>query len=208
MDISSDKIATLTEGKMVARMAWIPCHGTYSVKTTNDPYNPSADSVFSSAGQATARLGYAVHRVPFGSSAKKMLVLCRSRETPETRIFIQGAVEPVLDTCSSMTSDDEKTAVSITGDAQRPILRTWRSWPVVGCACSPSPAGLPPRPYRPRISAEVCCTGTGLSMRGLAGIYAPPRLGSRPSVFKCYQAGIAVHILTGDPRETGPGHHH
>ena len=41
-----------------------------------------------------------------------------------------------------------------------------------------------------------------LVFRGLVGIYDPPRPESRPSVFKCHQAGIGVHMLTGDHPET------
>jgi magnesium-transporting ATPase (P-type) len=41
-----------------------------------------------------------------------------------------------------------------------------------------------------------------LTFRGLVGIYDPPRPESRPSVFKCHQAGIVVHMLTGDHPET------
>lgn len=39
-DICSDKTGTLTQGKMVVRMAWLPGHGTYSIASTNEPYNP------------------------------------------------------------------------------------------------------------------------------------------------------------------------
>ncbi|KAM0448278.1 hypothetical protein ACHAQK_000258 [Fusarium lateritium] len=39
-NICSDKTGTLTQGKMVVRMAWLPGHGTYSVASTNEPYNP------------------------------------------------------------------------------------------------------------------------------------------------------------------------
>jgi len=40
-DICSDKTGTLTQGKMVAKRAWIPAKGTYGVGTTNDPFNPT-----------------------------------------------------------------------------------------------------------------------------------------------------------------------
>ncbi|KAI0550811.1 potassium/sodium efflux P-type ATPase [Xylaria curta] len=40
-DICSDKTGTLTQGKMVARRAWIPALGTYTVDTSSDPFNPT-----------------------------------------------------------------------------------------------------------------------------------------------------------------------
>lgn len=45
IDICSDKTGTLTQGKMVVRMAWLPGHGTYSVESTNEPYNPQVGGI-------------------------------------------------------------------------------------------------------------------------------------------------------------------
>ncbi|KAL0063931.1 P-type ATPase [Marasmius tenuissimus] len=42
LDICSDKTGTLTQGKMVAKRAWIPSKGTYGVGITNEPFNPGA----------------------------------------------------------------------------------------------------------------------------------------------------------------------
>jgi len=39
-DICSDKTGTLTQGKMVLRKAWVIGHGTYSVGTGSEPFNP------------------------------------------------------------------------------------------------------------------------------------------------------------------------
>ncbi|VZI08819.1 unnamed protein product [Fusarium fujikuroi] len=44
-NICSDKTGTLTQGKMVVRMAWLPGHGIYSVESTNEPYNPQVGSI-------------------------------------------------------------------------------------------------------------------------------------------------------------------
>ncbi|RGP79188.1 potassium sodium efflux p-type fungal-type [Fusarium longipes] len=44
-NICSDKTGTLTQGKMVVRMAWLSGHGTYSVASTNEPYNPMVGAI-------------------------------------------------------------------------------------------------------------------------------------------------------------------
>lgn len=41
-----------------------------------------------------------------------------------------------------------------------------------------------------------------LVFRGLVGLYDPPRPESAPAVRQCQQAGIEVHMLTGDHPET------
>lgn len=44
-DVCSDKTGTLTQGKMVTRMAWIPSTGTYRVSNTNVAFDPTVGSV-------------------------------------------------------------------------------------------------------------------------------------------------------------------
>ncbi|CAI6335349.1 unnamed protein product [Periconia digitata] len=44
-DICSDKTGTLTQGKMVAKRAWIPAKGTYSIGVTDSPFNPTVGDI-------------------------------------------------------------------------------------------------------------------------------------------------------------------
>jgi Na+-exporting ATPase len=44
-NICSDKTGTLTQGKMIARSAWIPGAGTLTVRSTTDPYDPTSGLV-------------------------------------------------------------------------------------------------------------------------------------------------------------------
>lgn len=44
-NICSDKTGTLTQGKMIARSAWIPGAGTLTIRQTTDPYDPTSGLV-------------------------------------------------------------------------------------------------------------------------------------------------------------------
>ncbi|KAK6857741.1 hypothetical protein PG995_005440 [Apiospora arundinis] len=44
-DICSDKTGTLTQGKMVTRAAWVPGMGTYTIGSSEEPFNPTLGSI-------------------------------------------------------------------------------------------------------------------------------------------------------------------
>ncbi|KAK4228095.1 putative type IID cation-transporting ATPase [Podospora fimiseda] len=277
-NICSDKTGTLTQGKMVTRMAWIPEHGTYSVNTTNDPYNPQTGTVTFTPAEPRNIHGAADHQgipvnplsenypsleqyldiaslanlatvkrvadsdnqwtangdpteiamqvfatrfggpgagitdsstgwkqmaeFPFDSSIKKMSVIGQNEKTSEIHILTKGAVERVLSSCTSITP-----GLPLTEATKQHILQNMESLARRGLrvlALASSSQSLPP------VSEEAARRGLlkreeyeqNLTFRGLVGIYDPPRPESRPSVFKCHKAGIAVHMLTGDHPET------
>ncbi|ROT40436.1 potassium/sodium eff [Sodiomyces alkalinus F11] len=303
-NICSDKTGTLTQGKMVAKMAWLPGHGTYSVDTGNEPYNPevgttnftpiepkdisskaesseipvipateaathaclgdyldvaalanlatvrkttggdgqgeqdtgkweangdpteiaiqvlatrfgrsglpatapSSSSPSSSSSSSTSEWTQ-LAEFPFDSSVKKMSTLCRNTTTGQVHIFTKGAVERVLESCvhiavAGAPSSSSSPSSPLTEAAKSDILANMealarRGLRVLALASTVIPEEEARQGKLARTSFE-----RDLVFRGLIGIYDPPRPESRPSVFKCHRAGIAVHMLTGDHPET------
>ncbi|VUC37649.1 unnamed protein product [Clonostachys rosea] len=274
-NICSDKTGTLTQGKMVTRMAWIPFHGTYSIDTSNDPYNPEAGTVTLTPHQPSqvqhevegtpvqpreeshsavdhyldiasianlavvkkvadedrwevngdpteiairvfaARFGRSglndgsdmahVAEFPFDSSVKKMSMLCRSKSDKSLQIYTKGAVERVLESCSTFAQADGDLS-PLTEEFKSTIVRNMEALARRGLRVLAFANGS----VSQTVSDEDARQGKlqrndyeqDLTFRGLVGIYDPPRPESRPSVFKCHQADIKVHMLTGDHPET------
>ncbi|KAL5604730.1 hypothetical protein BROUX41_001919 [Berkeleyomyces rouxiae] len=272
-NICSDKTGTLTQGKMVARMAWIPYRGTYTVDTSQDPFNPEVgqltfteqqpsdmmqnekngiaikieseihpaldqylkvaafanlatlqksldDGAWKATGDPTeialrvfaarfGKMGLAddwiqLAEFPFDSSIKRMSVVCHHQPTQATHIFTKGAVERVIDICSTVSSVNG--IVPLTAALKDDILsnmealarRGLRILALAGGTCAQFVSAEDAR--QGRLQRDVF--EKSLTFHGLIGIYDPPRPESRPSVFKCHQAGIGVHMLTGDHPET------
>jgi Na+-exporting ATPase len=282
-NICSDKTGTLTQGKMVARMAWLPGHGTYTINVSNEPHNPESGTIsFSKAspeelqedagrvsvaidplnettaqvclkslidvanlanlstvskaktedgttkwqaqGDPTeiaiqvlaARFGHnsevnpdfdgskweLLAEFPFESAIKKMSVVCKSAETGQVTIFTKGAVERILDSCTEIATG-AGAAVAMTDEHKAGILANMEALARKGfrvLALSSRPDCVSSSWAGSNLKREDF--ERDLVFHGLVGIYDPPRPESRPSVFKCHQAGIAVHMLTGDHPET------
>ncbi|UNI17956.1 hypothetical protein JDV02_004260 [Purpureocillium takamizusanense] len=300
VNICSDKTGTLTQGRMVAKAAWIPGHGTYFVDSGDQPYNPDVGEVEFTAGEPSDRDapaaialpaekpqhdgGGAYHYLniaalannaslekddgdddsdenavepwkakgdpteiailvfsfrfghrddsalpmldwdkvaefPFDSTVKLMSVVCRHRESGELQLFTKGATERVMERCTTMSSRGDttedmnsETTLAIAANAKALAQDGLR---VLALASKP----VPPTPARPQGRGDDDDDDDdddekkmhalprehferGLIFRGLIGIYDPPRPESKPSVQKCHQAGIQVHMLTGDHIDT------
>lgn len=153
---------------------------------------------------------------PFDSTIKRMSVVYNAPEDNEaglsaqtSHIFTKGAVERVLDLCSHvgvngnkqpMTDElkeqiiDQMTNFASLG--QRVLAVAYRPWTGLYEAHSD--------PSAPVDGEDPVRTGLeqDLTLLGLVGIYDPPRRETTPAIHECANAGIRVHMLTGDHPET------
>ncbi|KAL4402685.1 P-type ATPase [Malassezia pachydermatis] len=135
---------------------------------------------------------------PFDSSLKRMAVTYTHRVMEQHVAMIKGAVEMVLNACTSIQLEHRQVD-DLTESHKETILRNMDALAGQGLR-------VLALAHRPLTSSEVA-KGDQLSREtveskmvflGLAGIYDPPRPESRGAVRTCHQAGIEVHMLTGD----------
>lgn len=273
-DICSDKTGTLTQGKMVARKAWIPGRGTYSVQLSNEPFNPeSGDVTFSSltpkelesneekdesvspsdeikesanlekfmkvasiANLASVHhteegwkargdpteiaIQVFAHRFKYGrdqfvsqqnskykelqelsfdSDVKKMSMIMEKVEDGSKHLFTKGAVERVIGSCTTTASKGDDPA-EMTEEFRQEILTHMESLAgmglrVLALASKPLDSGYQVDDKNP---PDRNALENELMFHGLVGLYDPPRPESAESVRMCHEAGVAVHMLTGD----------
>lgn len=152
---------------------------------------------------------------PFDSSIKRMSVIYDAPsgesgsiiETEQSMVFTKGAVERILDLCSHIGTGEDRQLVSeelkervlnqmnaLASQGQRVLAVAYRPWEG---RFVPKKASSPAEDEEMRATVEK-----DLTLLGLAGIYDPPRRETKPSIGECSQAGIKVHMLTGDHPET------
>ncbi|KAH9904054.1 potassium/sodium eff [Xylariomycetidae sp. FL2044] len=146
-----------------------------------------------------------VAEFPFDSSIKRMSVIYDGPGRDHSMVFTKGAVERVLDLCSTVGTGPSQE--SMTDDYKERILKQMdvfasQGQRVLAVACrawdgryeeksTPAEDGEGDEALRRRVE-------TNLSLLGLAGIYDPPRRETTPAIAECSSAGIKVHMLTGD----------
>ncbi|KAM7207158.1 hypothetical protein V8F20_002424 [Naviculisporaceae sp. PSN 640] len=155
-----------------------------------------------------------VAEFPFDSSIKRMSVVYNVPEGNDAQVdasnsivFTKGAVERILDLCSHIgTGEDRqpmteeiKTQVldqmtNFASQGQRVLALAYKNWDGKYHA---------PEDHSPTADDAIrTSVEKDLILLGLAGIYDPPRRETTPAIHECSNAGIKVHMLTGDHPET------
>ncbi|KAL1649268.1 P-type ATPase [Diplodia intermedia] len=133
---------------------------------------------------------------PFDSTIKKMSVIFEEYETGKKHVFTKGAVERIIDSCTTIHLDDIE-AVPVTSDIKNNIIANMESLASLGLRV----LALASRDFTGKVQEGDEARNeieNGLVFRGLVGIYDPPRPESAPSVRQCQDAGITPRMLTGD----------
>ena len=291
-DICSDKTGTLTQGKMVARGAWVPGLGTYTVEPSSEPFNPTMGdvrfdsrmphqinfrpssekdgekveqqgsiikpaellassksrlqeflAVASLANLATVyekdggwhcrgdptevaiqvfssrfdwnRLTFTtgdnpvwseVAEFPFDSDVKRMSVIMRHNSTGDNFAYTKGAVERVIGVCTRYydadAPGDQGAEVEMTDDFRQQIIRNMEVFAGLGLRVLALASRKLDASVQANEDVQRDVIENDLTFRGLIGLYDPPRPESAPAVRECHEAGISVHMLTGDHPET------
>lgn len=141
---------------------------------------------------------------PFDSTVKRMSVAYVSPPSingeTTTIIYTKGAVERILDLCTNIGFGDVRHAMD--ENAKQHVLDQMallanQGLRVLAVAYKEWDGEITERSPIPRSSIEH-----DLTLLGLAGLYDPPRPETKDAIKACTQAGILVHMLTGDHRET------
>ncbi|KAG0241651.1 Na+ ATPase [Actinomortierella wolfii] len=152
---------------------------------------------------------------PFDSSVKRMSVLYSTPASDEKAkdaylVFTKGATERILGRCSHYRQGDAEIPFqnekgdSIQADYTATIMEKVDALAEDGLRV----LSLSYRKYYPAPGVDLVHgldrdeVESNLVFLGLVGIYDPPREESLPAVMRCYEAGIRVHMLTGDHPST------
>jgi Na+-exporting ATPase len=136
---------------------------------------------------------------PFDSDVKKMSVILRNTVTEKLQVFTKGAVERVLQSCSHFyATNDTNDSTEMTDDHRERILEIMEDFASYGLRVLALASRVAPSHLNYEKELDRNQVECDLTFRGLVGLYDPPRTESAASVKECRQAGIEVHMLTGD----------
>ncbi|MFF4873100.1 cation-translocating P-type ATPase [Streptomyces sp. NPDC000961] len=206
--ICTDKTGTLTRNRMSLRTLWTPAHGEDQGPWTEELVRTAAlcttvtreadGELHGDPTETALVVGAAEHGAPvdpgrrdagrralfrFDPRLRLMSVIQTDETTDAGRIVVKGAPEAVFD---RLLPDPGTGAVR--SAAQELAGRGMR---VLAVAVRHLPPGAEPPPHRQ--DAE-----SGLTLLGLVALYDPPRPEVAAAVRRCHEAGVKVHVVTGD----------
>ncbi|KAF2103801.1 potassium/sodium efflux P-type ATPase [Rhizodiscina lignyota] len=133
---------------------------------------------------------------PFDSNVKRMSVIYSSNELHEQLIFSKGAAERILDLCVDIGYGSQRQ--EMTEQVKESVLSRMNSFADQGLRV----LAIAQRTLSVKVSSGDDLrredVEKDLTLLGLAGLYDPPRLETKGAVKQCTEAGIKVHMLTGD----------
>ncbi|KAL2828152.1 hypothetical protein BDW59DRAFT_159748 [Aspergillus cavernicola] len=140
---------------------------------------------------------------PFDSTVKKMSVIFARDDGSEKggrqMVLTKGAVERVVESCTSVIWTAGEAPIPMSDDIQNQILQNMEALAKEGLrvlclACREDDTDFTKGdevPPRDQVEKDlVFC--------GLIGLYDPPRPETAGAIEECYRAGISVHMVTGD----------
>ncbi|KAL8695872.1 MAG: hypothetical protein Q9224_003107, partial [Gallowayella concinna] len=136
---------------------------------------------------------------PFDSSIKRMSVIYQQRQTDNVHIFCKGAVERIIDLCTTIGTGANQRPV--TDEVKAEVLDQMNRLAQQGLRVM-AIAQRQHTTYDGKTELSRDSIEKDLTLLGLAGLYDPPRLETKDAVKECATAGIKVHMLTGDHPST------
>ncbi|KAF2264651.1 Na+-exporting ATPase [Lojkania enalia] len=137
-----------------------------------------------------------ISEYPFDSTVKRMSVIYRSPENGNIIVFVKGAVERIIDLCDDVGIGSERKQMTDAAKGliyEQMTMLAEQGLRVLALASKTWPGDFCEGDNIPRDHVEC-----NLTLLGLVGLYDPPRLETKDAVRECTNAGIKVHMLTGD----------
>ncbi len=141
---------------------------------------------------------FQVAEFPFDSDVKKMSVIFSRNDADKKMIFTKGAVERVIGSCNLIHWDEGSQPNEMTEDLRNHILENMEALAAQGLRVLALASKFYSGQSGSGVEYDRGDIENDLTFQGLIGLYDPPRVESAGAVKQCHQAGISVHMLTGD----------
>ncbi|KAG7284630.1 hypothetical protein NEMBOFW57_009235 [Staphylotrichum longicolle] len=140
---------------------------------------------------------------PFDSSCKRMTVVCA--DGTGAHAYTKGALEamlPLMDVSDEQKATIVAKAESLAAEGLRVLCIAQKPVDPADFTPESSTTDMEKVTKADENSEQRSTVEKNLRFLGLAGLYDPPRLESAEAVKRCQEAGITVHMLTGDHVKT------